>query len=216
VPTVGVSIGLSSIAELQIDGGIVNSLAIGSRRDAPLASLVTASGGSTSDIEDLVVATKVRVLSESPRRPALGVRFATRLPNASNESGLGLDTTDFLATLVGAKTVRSARIVGNLGLGILGDPTNGQRQNDVVLYGASIAKAVSDVTELVGEVHGRVSGRSEAIPGTENRATITLGARYTRRAVRLDGGVFLGLTPTDPTVGLTAGVTYVFNAFTVP
>ena len=30
-----------------------------------------------------------------PSRPAFGFRFATKLPNASNESGLGLDTTDF-------------------------------------------------------------------------------------------------------------------------
>ena len=31
-------------------------------------------------------------------RPAFGVRFAIKLPNASNESGLGLDTTDFFAS----------------------------------------------------------------------------------------------------------------------
>jgi len=34
--------------------------------------------------------------------------------------------------------------------------------------------------------------------------------------VRIDAGVFVGLTSIDPTVGLTAGFTYVFNAFTVP
>jgi hypothetical protein len=34
--------------------------------------------------------------------------------------------------------------------------------------------------------------------------------------VRLDAGVFLGLTTIDPTIGFTAGFTYVFNAFTVP
>src|SRR6195256_7035311 len=40
VPTIGISIGLSSIAELQIDGGIYNSLSISSRNpNAPLASL---------------------------------------------------------------------------------------------------------------------------------------------------------------------------------
>jgi hypothetical protein len=34
--------------------------------------------------------------------------------------------------------------------------------------------------------------------------------------VRLDAGVFLGLTSIDPTIGFTAGFTYVFNAFTLP
>jgi hypothetical protein len=34
-PTLGVSFGLSSIAELQIDGGLYNRLEVTSRRDAP-------------------------------------------------------------------------------------------------------------------------------------------------------------------------------------
>ena len=34
--------------------------------------------------------------------------------------------------------------------------------------------------------------------------------------VRFDAGAFFGLTTVDPTVGFTAGFTYVFNAFRVP
>jgi len=67
------------------------------------------------------VATKIRLLAEGASRPALGIRFATKLPNASNESGLGLDTTDFYIALLGAKTVQSIRVVGNFGVGILAD-----------------------------------------------------------------------------------------------
>ena len=90
------------------------------------------------------MATKVRFVSERGGRPALGVRFATKLPNASNESGLGLDTTDFLATLLVGKTLGPVRLAGNLGMGILGDPTRGDRQNDVLLYGVSCRRAVSE------------------------------------------------------------------------
>ena len=36
-------------------------------------------------------------------RPSIGVRFETRLPNASNESGLGLDTTDFFFSILGRR-----------------------------------------------------------------------------------------------------------------
>src|SRR6185369_15062234 len=44
-PRVGISFGLSSIAELQIDGGLYNHLSIATRnRLAPLASEVTATG----------------------------------------------------------------------------------------------------------------------------------------------------------------------------
>src|SRR5512133_972717 len=97
VPTLGVSFGISSIAELQIDGGLYNQLSITHRGvgPAPLASQLNLTGDTTHSVEDIVVATKIRVLGETPSHPAIGLRFATRLPNASNESGLGLDTTDF-------------------------------------------------------------------------------------------------------------------------
>jgi hypothetical protein len=217
IPTLGVSVGISSIAELQFDGGFYNSLSVTARRDAPLSSALTFNGDRTHDVEDLVVGTKVRLVSETLRRPSFAIRFATKLPNASNESGLGLDTTDFFATLLGAKTVQSVRLVGNVGLGILGDPTVGNRQNDVLVYGASFARALTNAAEIVGEINGRVSTRSgEAPPGTETRGLLRLGGRYTYGPVRADVGVFFGLTSIDPSFGFTAGFTYVVNAFTLP
>jgi hypothetical protein len=217
VPTLGLSFGLSAIAELQIDGSAHDRLSIQHRRQAPLDDMLTVTGDSTSDVGDIVVATKVRFLYETANRPALALRFATKLPNAQNESGLGLDTTDFYATLLGAKTVQSFRVVGNVGVGILSDPTRGDRQNDVLTYGFSLARAVTDESELVGELNGRVSTRSGKAPaGTESRSLLNLGARYTRGLVRIDAAVFFGLTDVDPRVGFSAGATYVFHAFDVP
>lgn len=216
-PVLGASVGVSSIAELQIDGSLYDRLAITDRRPAPLADLVTATGDTTSDIGDLVIGTKVRIVAEGTSRPALGIRFATKLPNASNESGIGLDTTDFYASLLGAKTVQSVRIVGNVGVGILGDPTRGDRQNDVLAYGASFARAFSDATELVGELNGRINVRGGTPPpGTETRGHLRVGGRYTRGLLRLDAAVTLGMTSRDPGVGLTAGFTYVITAFRIP
>jgi hypothetical protein len=217
LPTLGVSFGLSSIAEFQLDGGLYNRLSIKSRTPAPLSGMLDVTGDSTSDVEDIVVGTKIRVLSETETRPAIGVRFATKLPNASNESGLGLDTTDFLATMLLGKTVQSIRVVGNVGLGILGDPTRGDRQNDVLLYGLSVARAIQQGLEVVGEINGRVSTRGgEAPPGTDSRATIRLGGRFTRGTVRIDAGLLLGTTPRDPDFGFTVGATWVFKGFTIP
>jgi hypothetical protein len=218
VPTIGLSFGISSIAELQIDGGLFDTLTIKKRDEsAPLASELTATGASTHDVSDIVVGTKIRLMTEAAGRPALGVRFATKLPNASNESGLGLDTTDFYMSLLGAKTVQSIRVVGNLGVGILADPTLGHRQNDVLAYGLSFARAMTQAAELVGELNGRISTRGgDAFPGTESRGLLKLGGRYTRGPVRLDAGVFFGLTTIDPTIAFTTGFTYVFNGFTVP
>jgi hypothetical protein len=159
----------------------------------------------------------VRLLGETAGRPAIGLRMATKLPNASNESGLGLDTIDFYSALLLGKTVRSVRIVGNFGLGILSDPTNGTRQNDVFTYGLSLARALTNQFEVVAEVNGRMNARSENTPpGTESRSLVRAGVRFTQATVRLDGALLLGLTSRDPSWGFTIGATYVFNAITVP
>lgn len=218
VPTLGISIGLSSMAELQIDGGFYQRLAVTERRLAPLSSLLDFTGDRTSDVQDIVIATKVRFFTETDTRPALGLRIATKLPNASNESGLGTDLTDFFASLLLAKTIESVRFVGNAGLAIQGDPTSAiPEQNDLFTFGLSVARAITAATEIVGEINGRLNLRNDAPdPGAENRSVMRLGGRYTRGAVRVDSAVLLGMTSRDPQVGVTAGVTWVFNAFQVP
>jgi len=156
IGTFGVSIGVSSIAEIQIDGGLRNSLTVtAADPDAPLADLLDFTGDTTSDFEDFTVGAKVKFLSETAGRPSMAIRFTTRLPNAGNESGLGLDTTDFSAGLAVGKTVQSVRIVGNFGFGILADPVEANQQNDVINYGASVARAIARGVELVGEFNGR-------------------------------------------------------------
>jgi hypothetical protein len=216
-PLVGVSIGISSIAEIQFDGGVYNRLSITDRFPAPLDGLVAADGDRTSSVEDLVVGTKVRLMSEGVSRPGLALRFATKLPNASNESGLGLDTTDFFASLLFAKTVESVRIVTNIGVGILGDPTQGARQNDVLTYGVSFARSISQSGEVVGEINGHVNTRSGTPPpGTDTRSTLRFGTRYTVGSVRADAAMLVGLATRDPGFGIAAGLTYVFHAFQVP
>lgn len=216
-PLIGFSVGVSSIAEIQIDGGLYNRLSITDRHPAPLASVVTALGTTTSDVEDIVIGAKVRIAPEGVRRPAFGFRFATKLPNAGNESGLGLDTTDFVASVLVGKTTRSVRIVGNIGLAILGDPTVGDRQNDELAYGLSFARALTNAVEVVGELNGRINSRDgQPPPGTESRGVLRVGSRYTVGSWRGDAAVMLGMTNIDGGVGVAAGFTYVFDAFRVP
>lgn len=217
LPLVGLSVGVSSIAEIQIDQASFSHLNIKTRRPAPLSGLLTATGSTTSDADDLMIGAKIRIAPEAASRPALGFRFATKLPNAGNESGLGLDTTDFLASILIGKTTQSVRIVGNVGLGILDDPTSGNRQNDVITYGLSFARAITNGAEVVGEANGRANTRSAGpLPGTESRSTIRMGLRYTKGGWRGDGAVLLGATSNDPDIGFTTGFTYAFTAFQVP
>lgn len=216
-PLIGISVGIGDIGEVQIDGGLYNHLTIVERFPAPLSHMLTVTGDSTSSIEDLVIGTKVRLISEGERRPAFALRSATRLPNASNESGLGLDTMDFYSSLLVAKTVQSVRVVGNIGLGILGDPTRGDRQNDVITYGLSFARAVTNSAELVGEINGRKDTREgDPPPGTESRGMVRFGARYTIGGWRGDVALLFGISPQDPPVGVAAGFTWVFNVPSLP
>lgn len=215
--TFGLSFGVSSIAEIQIDGVLRNSLSVSSADPAaPLAGMLDFEGESTSDFGDLVIGAKVKILSETVSRPAMAVRFSTRLPNAGNESGLGLDTTDFNFGIAMAKTVQSVRVAGNVGFGILADPVRGDRQNDVFNYGVSVARAIAPGVELVGELNGRLNTRSGEPPiGTESRSMMRLGSRLTRGPVRIDGALLVGVTDLDPSWGITGGVTWVFRGFTV-
>jgi hypothetical protein len=216
VATLGLSFGVSPIAEIQLDGGVHNFLSITKFSPAPLASMLTVVGTNTSDFEDLTIGAKIKFMTETPGRPAMAVRFFTRLPNAGNESGLGLDTTDFNFNVNIGKTVQSVRVVGNFGFGILGDPVRGDSQNDVLNYGFSVARAVATGVELVGEINGRQNTRSNTPPvGTESRSVVRLGVRYTTGPVRFDAGFLFGITSLDPSWGFTTGLTWVFKAFDV-
>jgi outer membrane putative beta-barrel porin/alpha-amylase len=217
VPVLGLNIGLSSIADLQITGGPYNYLSITSRQPGPLAGVVTATGDSTHSVEDIVIGAKIRLLPETSGTPGFGFRFTTRLPNASRKSGIGQDTTDFGAALLAAKTVQSIRVVGNLGWVSMSQPLDGTRQNDELTYGFSLARAVTNNIEVVGEINGRASVANGPAPiGTESRGRLKFGGRYTYGPVRADAAVFFGLNAVDPTVGFTVGATYVFNAFRLP
>jgi hypothetical protein len=216
-PTLGVSIGLSSIAELQIDGGLYQRLRITGRQPAPLAFKLDLDGETTSDVDDLVLATKLKIVGERVGRPSVGLRLATKLPNASNETGLGLDTLDFSATVLVGKTRASTRYVGNVGLAILGDPIRGDRQFDVLIYGVSAAHALREGLEVVGEVHGQLQWAWDfPAPGAESKATLRGGVRYTRGAGRIDAGLLVGTTSRDPGFGITLGYTHVLDAFSPP
>jgi hypothetical protein len=218
IPTFGLSFGVSSIAEIQIDTGFYQKLSITeSVPGAPLADLLQLDGsGNTSDVEDIHVGAKIRFLSETAGRPAVGFRFSTRLPNASNESGLGTDMQDFGYSLVIGKTVRSVRFVTNVGMLILGNPTQRAAQDDLLTYSLSVARALTQRSEVVGEFAGRANFANIVTPGAEDRGLFRFGARYTINGVRIDGGILVGLTSRDPEFGLTGGLTWVFDAFKVP
>lgn len=217
MPAFGASIGVSSIAEIQFDWPVYQKLSITERvADAPLADLLQIDGDTTDDFGDIHIGAKVRLLSETPGRPAIGTWFSTRLPNAGNESGLGKDVQDFASAVSVGKTVRSVRVVANIGIMMIGRPTEAVAQDDLLIYSLSVARAISPGAEIVGEFVGRANFANIITPGAEDRGLMRFGARYTISGVRFDTGILLGLSSRDPEFGVTGGVTWVFDAFKVP
>src|SRR5262245_49714478 len=217
VPAFGASLGVSSIAEIQIDWGVYQKLGITEQvPDAPLSDLLQLEGDTTDDFGDIHIGAKVKLLSETAHRPAIGSWFSTRLPNAGNESGLGKDVQDFSSALSIGKTVQSVRVVANIGLMMIGKPTDAVAQDDLLIYSLSVARAISPAAEIVGEFVGRANFANIVTPGAEDRGLLRFGARYTTSGVRFDTGILVGLTPRDPEFGVTGGITWVFDAFKIP
>ena len=213
-PDIGFSFGVGGVAEFQVDHLSYQHLSVTERFDAPRDHAATFDGDSTSDLDDLVVGAKIRLLAERSKRPSLGMHFSTRLPNAHDESGLGKDTIDFRNSVLVGRTMGPVRTVLNVGLGILGDPTNGVRQNDVLLYGLSVVGRLADSLEVVAEVNGHRSTRSgEVPPGTDSTAFARGGLRYLRRNVQIDGAMVLGLYELDATIGGTIGISFLFDGW---
>ena len=210
----GASIGIGPAAEVQVDGGLIQRISVTQRIIAgPLGAVTLLLPGDTAtSMEDVIVASKVRLVSETETRPAVGLRFGTKLPIAPPEKAIGLGTTDFFAAFLIAKTVRSVRSVGNVGLFVLGNPEDGQDTATALGFGLSVARALTNAFEIVGEVNGRLTPFDESVPpGLESRGAFRAAGRYTYKLLRIDFGVLLGLTDRDPDFGISAGATYVIT-----
>ena len=212
-PLLGISTGIGPSVELQVDDLSWSRLAIHERFEAPLSWIVKSGPDSTSSVEDIVVATKIRLVRETGARPSFGFRFATRLPLGGNEKGIGLDTMSFFQSLLVGKSLRTTRVVGNFGYAILSNPIVATRQNDVLTYGLSLVHGLRTFA-IVADINGWLSTRrGTPPPGTETRSTATFGLRYPLGRVRFDGGYFIGVTASDERSGVKGGITWAFNSF---
>jgi hypothetical protein len=211
-PSVGLRLGLGGIGEFQVTTGW-NHLFIESRGPGPFADQVEVDGDVSQDVDDPVVATKIRLHEETARWPATGIRAATRLPSAGQESGLGNDAMDFLLWILVGKTVGTTRLLVNGGLGILSAPLRGDRQNDVLVYGVSASHPLDDRWTLAAEIHGRRDLKGDTPPGTEDHDLARLGARWTRAPLVLHGTIVAGLNDHDPDIGAAVGISWTRQAY---
>jgi hypothetical protein len=203
-----IRVGVGEFAEFHLSGVFRDFLTI-TRRTAPVL-VPDISGDSTSDYGDLSLGTKLKLAGEKGPRPGIAFKFEVRLPNATNESGLGADEMQFHSRVLVAKRVGRARFYGSLGLGILGSAVQPNAQADLLTYGVGFAVPAHSQLEVVGEWQGR---RGPHRLGNEDLSQVLLGTRIRAAGLRWDIAGIAGLKRFSPGSGLTLGVTYEFQAF---
>ena len=153
-------------------------------------------------------------MSETAGPGRHGVSFFDAPAERQNESGLGKDMQDFSASLIGQDRAidshrRERRPADR------GRPHPGRKAGDLFAFGLSLARAVTKRWRLWASTPAGCTLPTLS-RGTENRGAFRFGGRFTHRSVRIDAAIVLGATPRDPEFGLSAGATWVFNAFKVP
>ncbi|MGH9751567.1 MAG: hypothetical protein ACREA2_02185 [Blastocatellia bacterium] len=217
---VSLTFGLASNVEVETGGVIRNFLSVNRRfRSSAIPLQLSQAANSTRDTGDFYLATKIKLRSETRRAPALGFRFGVEAPTSNQSRGIGLNQTNFHATALAAKSLGKARIIGNLGLGILSSPIDASgnispfTQNDVLLFGLAGSYQINSRLTLVSEVNGRYSARKNIPLGTESDGAARLGVRIRAGGLTWDVAGIRGLYPHSESSGVTFGVTYESGLF---
>jgi hypothetical protein len=164
-----------------------------------------------SDFGDVSLSTKMKVAGESGKVPSISFRPTVILPNANQHSGLGLNTTRFFANVLLGKTIGRLYVYGNIGFGIVDDPTVADAQNDPVTYGLAAIIPVASKVNWVSEINGVNNPRESPALGSESRSQARSGFQIEASGIRWDVGLLAGLTKFDPDYGIVFGMTKRFK-----
>lgn len=204
-----IHVGVGEYAEFQISGVFQDVLAVSQRTEPVIPPDFT--GNTTNDFGDLILGTKLKLVSEKGRRPAVAFKFAVELPNAKHDSGLGTNETEFYASLLFKKHLGRPQILANVGFAVLGSPVLQGRQADPLTYGVGAVVPLSKGIHFVAEINGR-QGPSGRV-GNENSSQARAGIQFRTGGLRWDVGGIAGLMDYDPKSGVVVGVTYEFQGF---
>ena len=103
------------------------------------------------------------MISEYHFFSTVSIRFGVQLPNASNESGLGVDEFDSYSSFLLEKHIGGIRCVVNTGLGILGNPARLSDQHDTFIYGFGSYVPLGDKLDLILETAGRTGHQGPGV-----------------------------------------------------
>jgi hypothetical protein len=193
--------------ELQFDGTVHNILEIKSRHEALNSTLAT-SNSVTGDVGDFTLWTKFRLISEYSFFSTVSIRFGVQLPDASNRSGLGVNTFDFYSSFLFEKHFGGIRWVLNTGLGILGSPAELRQQHEVLIYGFGCYAPLGEKLAFVLETAGRAGHQG---PGIYRLANGDAGLQTTFAGISWKLLGVLSFSPSDNSRGAELVVGYDFS-----
>jgi len=194
----GLHFGLGKRAEFQMTGVIHYYLDV-------------QGGGRRNDWGNLAMSTKIGIVNEGGKRPAISFRPTVVLPNSSRTKDIGEDGTNFVGNLLFGKTAGRVYMFGNIGLGIFDDPLHAASQHDFLTYGIATSVPVSSHVSALAEWNGRRSFTSYPSPGGESRGEVRLGTQIKAGSLRIDAAATAGTTDWDHKAGFVAGVTKEFQ-----
>lgn len=155
---------------------------------------------------DLVLGAKIALLQEGLTWPAIGLRIAAKLPNASNNSGRGTNETDLFIDLLATRNFPGFSLYGNLGIAILGDPRG--NQDDKLSYALGVAYPLAaQGLVLLASIEGMDLGPDSL----NDRGAILGGLQYHIGQAIFDVGLTTGFRSNSEKWGLRAGLSTPFD-----
>ena len=215
VGVLSVRMGISKIAEVEVEGAIQNFLDVKSQGASFVPNLQLTGVNSTHDTGDFALSTKIRIVKPSGKKPGLAFRFGFIMPNSNQARGIGTNTTNVFALVALEEQIQKLKLIGDLGIEILQAPNALFTQNDVLMYGAGFSYPIHRRVNLVGEVNGLYSSRSinDALIGTQSTGQGRLGLQINLGGFTWDLAGIRGINKYDPRSGFTFGVTKEFHLF---
>ena len=193
--------------EIQFDGTVHNLLEVKSRHEALNSALAT-TNSVTGDIGDFTLWTKFRLISEYHFFSTVSIRFGVQLPDASNRSGLGVNTFDSYSSFLVEKHFGGIRWVVNAGLGILGSPAELRQQHEMFIYGFGSYIPLGEELNLLIETAGRTGHQG---PGVYRLANADAGVQTMLAGLSWKLLGVMSFSPSDNSKGAQIVVGYDFT-----
>jgi hypothetical protein len=130
---------------------------------------------------------RLKVVPYEFGRHRLGFDFITKLPNASQDSGLGTNETDFTSEVLLSSDWGRLRTHMNVGFAVLGDPFTDGNQRDHIVWGVGGDYSLTESLTLMGEVEGSFEGEHGEEGFIDNIAECSEGPARARVRLGLTG-----------------------------